>query len=77
MLMLTCCADVAGGVRCPGDAVDTRAVVVEPSDGRAWHTHVQNHHLGEKCEREGEWKRERKREGKRDREKEREERDKE
>lgn len=42
---VTCCADVTRGMRRPGDAVDTSAMVVEPRHGRARHAHVQDDHL--------------------------------
>lgn len=41
----TCSADVTGGVRGPGDAVDTRTMVVQPSHRSAGHTYVQDDHL--------------------------------
>lgn len=42
---LTCSADVTGGMRGPGDAVDTGAMVVEPRHGCARHTDIQDDHL--------------------------------
>ena len=44
---LTCSADVAGGVRGPGDAVDARPVVVEAGYRCARNAYVQDNHLTE------------------------------
>lgn len=38
---------MAGGVGRPGDAVDTGAVVVKSGHWGAWHTDIQDHHLGQ------------------------------
>ena len=44
-MVVSRCADVAGGVGRPGDAVNTGAVVVEPGDGSAGNSHVQDDNL--------------------------------
>lgn len=44
-IVLTCCADVAGGVGCPGDTVDAGSVIVETSDWGARNSHIQDYNL--------------------------------
>lgn len=46
LVVVTRRADVAGGVRGPGDAVHAGPVVAQPGDGRARDPHVQDDHLG-------------------------------
>ncbi|MEE6464120.1 hypothetical protein FKM82_006183 [Ascaphus truei] len=45
LVIISCGTDVAGGVRGPGDAVDTGTVVVEPRHGGARYAHVQDDDL--------------------------------
>lgn len=42
---LTGSADVTRGVRGPGDAVNTGAMVVQPCNWSTGHTHIQDDHL--------------------------------
>ncbi len=62
MSLLTCSADVAGGVRGPGEAVDRRPVVAQSGHGNTGNTDIQYYHL-RGCEGGGGGRREREREG--------------
>lgn len=43
--MITCSTDVAGRVRGPSNAIDTRSVVVQPGNRCAGNSDIQNHYL--------------------------------